>query len=212
MSLLVAMPCYRGDMTVAGFRSLLGIAQACGEHGIEVAFLVQHGESAITRGRSNMLAEFLRSDKQTLLFLDADILIDPQDFLLLLSLEKPIRGAAVNLKTLDQSECLSCFKDGHQVLREKMPQDPFEVHYLGGSVMMIEREAALLICKAYEDLHYEDPIAGEGVHVFQELIVEDTLLSEDYAFCYRARECGLSIWCEPDIKVRHFEGRISWRH
>jgi hypothetical protein len=196
-------------LTVGTFQSLLGIAQLCGAEGVELDVLVTGGESAITRGRSNLAATFLRTERKTFAMLDADISIEPEDFLRLLRLEKPIRGAAVALKTPTHEESLSCWKDGRQVKRAEMPAEPFEVDYLGGAVMLIEREVIEAL-SADLSLRYVDPIAGEGSHIFAEVIVDQALLSEDYAFCHRARQAGFSIWVDGSVIVGH-KGPCEWR-
>lgn len=209
MSVLIATPCYGGLLTVNLFRSLVGIADLCGKEGINLNFLIVAGESAITRGRSNLAATFLRdTDYRTLAMIDADITINPVDFLKLLRLDKPIRGAAVPLKTLDHSESLSCYQGGRRVQRLNMPPEPFKVDYLGGAVMLIEREVIESL-SAIPELQYEDPINGKGAHIFHEMIVDGALLSEDYAFCHRAREGGFSVWCEPSVIVGH-SGPCVW--
>lgn len=211
MSVLVAVPCYAGLLTVAGHRSLHEISVLGASLGVPVDFLVTHGESAITRGRSNIVSFFLREgDWGTLAMLDADIYIKSEDFWSLYNLEQPIRGAAVATKTLDHSEALSVYKDGKRVKRADMPTDPFEVDYLGGSVMLVERDVLSNMSAAYPELAYDDPIAGPGVHLFLEIVSNRVLLSEDYAFCERARDCGFSIWCDPSVIVDHFDGRVSW--
>lgn len=141
--------------------------------------------------------------------LDADIQIQAEDFLKLLRLEKPIRGAAVPLKTHDHSESLSCWKDGRQVRRADMPAEPFECDLLGGAVMLVEREVIETL-SGLPDLQYEDPINGRGAHIFAEQIIDGALLSEDYAFCHRAREHGYSVWVEPSVIVGHI-GPCRWR-
>jgi hypothetical protein len=196
---------------VAAARSLLDIGGACAQAGIELQYLVVAGESAITRGRSNMAATFLRSKCDTLAFLDADIEIAGADFVKLVLWDKPIRGAAVNLKTLDHTESLSVFEDGQRLTRESMPTHPIEVAYLGGSVMLIERDVIDTLSRLYAYLRYADPIAGEGVHLFEEIVTGGALLSEDYAFCYRARDKGFTVWCDPSVIVSHYEGRMAWR-
>lgn len=214
MSVLLAMPCYRGDMNVAAFFSIMSIVETCNREGVEIDLLVTHGESAITRGRSNMAAAFLRSRARTLAFLDADIGISGDDFLSLVRLNKPVRGAAVNLKTLDRTESLSVFKAGRRLTRKEMfaARAPLEVDYLGGSVMLIDRDVIGTLSKVHaKTLGYRDPIGGVGVHLFAEIVEAGALLSEDYAFCRRAREAGFSVWCDPTIIVSHFEGRMAWR-
>lgn len=224
MSVLLAMPCYAGQMNVHAFFSIMSIIEACNREGIVIDLLVTHGESAITRGRSNMAAAFLRSGLDTLAFLDADIGISGDDFVRLVRLQKPIRGAAVNLKTLDRSESLSVFKNGKRLTRVDLfnlgwahgpvmvTGEPVEVDYLGGSVMLIEREVIDTVSR-YEahELGYDDPIAGTGVHLFQEIVKDRGLLSEDYAFCHLARLHGFSVWCDVSVIVSHFEGRVAWR-
>lgn len=209
MSVLVAVPCYAGLLNVATFNSLFGIAQLCGARGIELDILATAGESAITRGRSNLAATFLRTDRKTLAMIDADIQIEPEDFLRLVELDKPIRGAAVCLKTADHSECLSCYRGGRRVRRADMPAEPFEVEYLGGAVMLVEREVIETL-SAIPQFRYVDPVNGEGAHIFWERIVDGALLSEDYSFCSLAREMGFSVWCDPAIKVTHY-GTGAWR-
>lgn len=209
MSVLIATPCYGGWLHVGLFQSLVGIADQCARDSVPLNFLVTAGESAITRGRSNLAATFLRTDYQTLAMLDADIEIAPADFMRLLRLEKPVRGAAVALKTADRSESLSCWRDGKQLKREAMPHEPFEVDYLGGAVMLIERPVIERLSQIAM-MQYEDPINGPGAHIFWERLVDRTLLSEDYAFCSLAREHGFGVWCDPAVIVNHY-GSGVWR-
>ena len=210
MSVLIATPCYGGVLTVGLFRSLIGITERCAQDGIDYNLLTVEGEAAITRGRSNLAATFLGTDYQTFAMIDADILIEPDDFIKLLRLDKPVRGAAVCLKTADHSESLNVYQDGKRVRRAEMPSKPFEVDYLGGAVMLIERQVIEKLSEI-ADLKYVDPINGPGCHIFAEQIVDGALLSEDFSFCERARQHGFSVWCEPSVIVSHY-GPSSWRH
>ena len=209
MSVFLATPCYGGNLSVETFGSFVGIAQLCGQMGIELDICAVRGESAITRGRSNLAATFLKTDRKTLAFIDADIQIAPEDFVRLLRLDKPIRGAAVCLKTADASECLNVYAQGKRVSRADMPAEQFECDYIGGAVMFIEREVVERLSDDVS-LQYLDPINGQGAHIFGEMIVDGALLSEDYSLCYRARRAGFSVWCEPSIRVIHF-GTFGWR-
>lgn len=210
LSVLIAVPCYQGLLTTGLFRSIVGILGLCDRENIDCDALLVEGEAAITRGRSNLAATFKRTSYQTFAMLDADILIEPEDFLKLLRLNKPIRGAAVCLKTVDHSESLNAYKGGKRITRAGMPAQPFEVDFLGGAVMLIEREVIEKLTEI-EELKYEDPINGPGTHIFAEQIVDKTLLSEDFSLCHRAREHGFSVWVHPDVICSHF-GPSYWRH
>lgn len=188
----------------------MGIVALCDRAAIDCNLLVVEGEAAITRGRSNLAATFLRQHYQTFAMIDADILIEPEDFLRLLRLNKSVRGAAVCLKTKDHSESLNVYKDGRRLARSDMGSEPLEVDLLGGAVMLIEREVIEDLSKI-DALRYTDPIIGEAAHIFGERIVDKTLLSEDFSFCHLAREHGFSVWIDPTVKVSHF-GPCSWTH
>lgn len=209
MSVFVATPCYAGQLHVAAFRSLFGIAGILGEKGIDCQFLVVEGEAAITRGRSNIASAFLKSKCKTLAMIDADILIEAEDFLKLYKMNKPIRGAAVALKTTDHSERLNVVVNDKRKTRSQMPDSPFIVQYLGGAVMLVER-AVIKKLSSLKKLQYNDEINGPGAHIFQERIVDGTLLTEDFAFCELAKRHGFSTWCDPSIIVSHF-GPSFWR-
>ncbi len=213
MSVLLAVPCYGGALTVQTHNSLCMIRDL--NPGIDIMAVV--GESAITRGRSNIAAAFMSepfAKYKTLAMIDADIEIQAADFTKLVELDAPVRGAAVCLKTNDHSELLSCWKDGEVIKRADMPDHPFAVDYLGGAVMLIER---YVLDKMYTDpeldeLEFQDSQLGHtGRHLFMERILDGTLLSEDYSFCWLARAMGFPVVCHPGVVVTHY-GQSGWRY
>ena len=208
-SVLIATPCYAGQMHVGYFRSALAIRDICAEKQIDCNFLVTEGESNIMRGRNNLLATYINTDYQTLAMIDADIEIDAEDFLKLLALEG-VRGAAVNMKRPDHAECLSCFKDGSQMKRKAMPDFPFQVDFLGTAVLFVDRKIIETLNDAYPDKKFTDPICGPGVALFEEIIIDDWLASEDYGFCALLHQQKIPIVCEPSVKVNHY-GTGVWR-
>lgn len=209
-SVLITTPAYGGLVTIGYLKSVIGILDLCDRSGIQADTLLVGGEAAITRGRSNLAATFLKTGFEVMAFLDADIEIDAADFLKLLRLDKSVRGAAVSLKTADHSEMLNVYLDGERVKRAEMPAEPFECQFLGGAVMFIKREVIETLSRIPE-LQYHDNVVGDAAHIFAEQIVDGCLESEDYAFCSRAREYGFSVWCDPSVVCGH-TGPSTWRH
>ncbi len=209
VSVLIATPAYGGLVTLGYLNSVLGILALCDKEGIQADLLTAGGEAAITRGRSNLAATFLKTGLDVLAFLDADIQIEPEDFLKLLLLDKPIRGAAVSLKTKDHSELLNCYVDGKRVKRADMPKQPFSCDFIGGAVMLVKREVVERLSETKE-LKYHDNVVGDATHIFAERVVDECLETEDYAFCSRTREHGFSIYCDPSVIVGH-TGPCVWR-
>lgn len=210
MSVLIATPCYGGQLSVPAYRSLTAICQAIPDADL----LVTEGESNVNRARNSAAATFHKGDWDTLAFIDADIEMYPQDFVKLLAIDAPIRGAAVAMKTQDGSEALSCWVDTNSAHIERYKrgegQVPFECRYLGSAVMLIERE---VIEKFYgiPDLLYDDDVLGECADIFRCAVVNRTYLTEDYGFCYWAQRAGFNIVCDPSIIVAHY-GQGVWAY
>jgi len=72
----------------------------------------------------------------------------------------------------------------------EIPEESFEVEWLAGGCMMIKREIIEKLIKKYQ------------IHNLPSLHKKH-YLSEDFAFCKRAKELGYSIWAEPTIKLGH---------
>ncbi len=202
MTVLVATPCYGGAMTVGFFRTCMGIIDQ------DVEFLVTEGESHVTRARNNLCATFLRTEYETIAFIDADIEMKGEDFARLAAMDG-VRGAAVACKTADNSEHLSVFADGKHLTRSEMPRKPFLVDYLGSAVLFIDR----LVLERLKPrvASYHDPIVGRAWAFFWDGVHGDSWLSEDFGLCQSCADEGIPIHCDPDVIVKHY-GSQSWQH
>src|ERR1700761_4079178 len=100
--ILVATPCFGGQVTSLYTLSLLALQRACAEIGVGLSFRLIAGDSLITRARNLAVQQFLASPEAThLLFIDADIGFSPEQALALLAADKEICGAVYPLKRLD---------------------------------------------------------------------------------------------------------------
>ncbi|MCL9998573.1 MAG: hypothetical protein NBV68_04270 [Erythrobacter sp.] len=90
---------------------------------------------------------------------------------------------------------------------------PLELKRLGTGLMLIRREVIETLCERHPELRYPvDPQDrgenGLGDHIFalfQPMFDAETgyLLSDDYAFCHRARDAGFRIWAAPWMRTSH---------
>jgi hypothetical protein len=98
---------------------------------------------------------------------------------------------------------------------------PFEVTESGTGFMMIERSVFEKYAKAHPELSYlpdhkrSQNFDGskEITAFFMDPLVNKRHLSEDYNFCYTARELGLKVWLCPWMQIHHigtyaFEGNL----
>ncbi len=209
-SILLGTPCYGGKVEVEFVQNLVRLFGQSVQMDYGFDWLCNAGDSNINRARNNMVAQFMQTDFDTLAFIDSDIDIHPNDFWRLAKMDDHIRGAAVATKTQDGSESLSCWVNGKQVRREEMPSLPFDVDYLGTTVLFIDR---IVFETTANDLpRYKDGTTGlYGVQWFENVVRREAYLSEDYGFCARAAEHGFRITCDPGVVVTHY-GRGAWRY
>lgn len=85
--LMVCTPMYGGNCTGLFTRSVADLSALCTHYGIEVKFYFLFNESLITRARNYAADEFIRSDCDSMIFIDSDIGFNANDVIALLALQ-----------------------------------------------------------------------------------------------------------------------------
>lgn len=78
---------------------------------------------------------------------------------------------------------------------EPFPAAPFLVPHVGGSCLLVQREAVEKV--GYPWFHLEGKPMGAGPEYVKR--------GEDVFFCDRLHECGYEIWCDPTIQCDHWK-------
>lgn len=164
------------------------------------------GYSAIDQGRSQMATDVLAAGFEETMWIDSDIGFDPDSVDKLRSHNLPIvcgiypqkHRRALAVHVLPDAEKI-IFGQGGGLL---------ELLYSGLGFLHVRRE---VYQKMIDQL--ELPVCNERfgrplVPFFQPLIKTDRqgpwYLTEDYAFCERARQCGYRIMADSRIRLEHF--------
>ena len=227
--ILVATPCFGGQVTSLYTLSLLALQRACAEIGIGLSFRLIAGDSLITRARNLAVQQFLALPEAThLLFIDADIGFSPEQALALLAADKDVCGAVYPLKRLDWDRIRTQAKAGIQNLAsstlnyvmdlkegEELPPagEFFQVKYLGTGFMMIRREVFAQMAERYPETRFKQIHLGLNIdaaktpaHAFFDCMIDPDsgeYLSEDYTFCKRWTQTGGEIWAYANSRLAH---------
>ena len=227
--ILVATPCYGGQVTSLYTLSLLGLQRACAEIGVALSFRLIAGDSLITRARNLTVQQFLATPEAThLLFIDADIGFAPEQALALLAADKDVCGAVYPLKRLDWDRIRAQAKAGIENLaastlnyvmdlKEGEPTPPttdfFQVKYLGTGFLMIKREVFAKMAEHYPETRFKTIHLGLNIdaatapaHAFFDCMIDPDsgeYLSEDYTFCKRWTQIGGEIWAYANSRLAH---------
>jgi hypothetical protein len=227
--IMVATPCYGGNVTSLYTLSLLELQRACAERKIGLSFRLIAGDSLITRARNLAVQQFLEHrDATHLLFIDADIGFSVDQALALLAADKDVCGAIYPLKRLDWGWIRAQAKAGIDNLAattlnyvldlaegETLPPqgDFFRVKYIGTGFMLIRRAVFARMAESFPETEFRKIHIGLNIdaaaakaHAFFDCVIDSETgeyLSEDYTFCKRWRQIGGEIWAYANSRLTH---------
>lgn len=97
---------YGGNASVGYVQSVINLTKVSETNKLDLTFTFIWNDSLVTRARNNIVDEFLESNSDYLIFVDADIQFNPLDLLYMVELaetdkEKQIICAAYPMKTID---------------------------------------------------------------------------------------------------------------
>ena len=199
--LFIATPCYGGQCFGLYTKASLDLQSLCIQYGIDCRFSFIFNESLITRARNYLVDEFLRSDCTHLLFIDSDILYNPQDVMALLALDKDISGGPYPKKSINWGNIVNAVKknaDNPEFNPGTLDQvtgdfvfnpvpgttsfkvsEPVEVMEIGTGFMLVKREVFDKYKEEYPHLNYKPDHIGQAnfdgsryIHAFFDTVID----------------------------------------
>ena len=175
--------------------------------GIESTRSHVKGDALVSRSRSILASAFLRSECDVLLSIDGDIEFEADDAIRLAQEcadGKLVAGAMYMTRALNTQPALMLpegwvdFSPG---------SEPVEVPFLSTGFMAVHRTV-------FANLTKDLPLCHQnwGASSFWPFYMPFTIpwegdgymyLSEDWAFCERAKQHGYSLWLDPSIRLGH---------
>ncbi|HEY2516071.1 MAG TPA: hypothetical protein VGI39_34605 [Polyangiaceae bacterium] len=228
--LVVATPCFGGQVTTAYLHSLLCLQQGCAQLGITFTWLLGSSDALITRARADLTTTFLELAGAThLLFVDADIGFDPNQVFRMLQFGVDVVAGAYPLKAIDYDKLRNAFAEQrpkpeqaglNYVFALEAASQQVEANqgfakakYVGNGFLMIRREAIVKLCEAHPELQFKQTHTRNDARrnspnrfaLFDTMIDRETgeYLPEDYSFCRRWRALGGDIWVDLQSKLTH---------
>lgn len=171
------------------------------------------GYSAIDAARNQMASDALAQGFQELMWIDADIVFDPDDVDKLRRHDLPLVCGIYAKKSRRQFAC-SFLPQTHQVVFGVNGR-VIEILYCGFGFVLtrrivyetMQRQLRLPLCnqRFQENLipYFAPLVSGEGEQAWY--------LGEDYSFCERARRCGFHVLADTTIRLWHVGSyRFGW--
>lgn len=202
LNILIATPCYNGQVYASYTESLLNTTIIFNKLGIK--YTVQFIKNQIvTRARNMLTYNFLEEEHNFthLLFIDADVVWQPQDIMFLLEHDKEITIGIYPNKAYDSNYNLqpSSVIKNHNIVNNLL-----EVKYAATGFMLIKKCVFNKIKKNVEQFYL--PRGDEKVNVYNFFdcnVVNGDYLTEDYYFSHLYNQTGGTIYADIRIKLKH---------
>ena len=174
-------------------------------------WITDPGATIISLSRSQLVSMALELDDWThAIFIDNDMGFTRKDILKLVIEDKDIIGAQAPTKQYPLA-----YNTERNHIQET--DTAAEVHYIGTGMMCIKREVLeKMKVRYFDDLAFAMPDGFYGeqknmwsVDLFAPITREghyqnsNFYLTEDFAFCQRARDCGFEVWKHLEVKCSH---------
>ena len=230
VSLLVGTPCTQTGITETFFHSALALQRHCLSLGWDLQ-IATRADGLVTRTRNVFGSQMVSSDEYThLLMLDADIGFDPLVVERLVRSGHDLVGACVPLREVKWERVHAAIKDVADLLPEELmavshyhavsflrdgeratPIFGFlPARFIGSAMLLASRQVFVQMSRSDLVTHYKRGAPRpdgqhEGWTFFDPLVDPSDMLylSEDYAFCYRWRTMGGTVWADLRSRVTH---------
>lgn len=201
-SIKILTPCYGGNITSAYFHSMMDVFPYAMKNGIGISIETLPNCSLICLGRDMMLTKALEDTNWThLMWIDSDLRFRPEYIHSMLIDDKDIIGGFYPKKGLPIDFASSPAPGGEN------SEFFFETVFCATGFMMIKREVVETMLDHFRDeLHftYHD---ADHVDLFGPVIAKDMgnlYLTEDFAFCYRAKQLGFKTFMSKRFELPHY--------
>jgi glycosyltransferase involved in cell wall biosynthesis len=198
---LIGTPCYDGRADVWYINSLMQTQRMSTEMGVEIIPIWLSYDALVQRARNDCIALALENNCDDIVFIDSDLEWQPEWFFQLLDYPVDVVGGTYRKKTDDEETYVAKFST--PIRYHKDPNTGLvEVEGLGTGFLRISRSAMQWLwdnSPAYNE-HEEGKLRR---WIFEVVVENGNLISEDILLCRRLREAGFPIWLDPSMTLSH---------
>ena len=215
---------YGGNCKGVYADALINLIFQLSNRGHQVRYLKIYNESLITRGRNALVRQFLSTDDEALLFIDADHSFNVEHVVKMVESGVDLIGAIYPMKNINWARVREAVFRGEEDLASysgffsaNLKQGtttivfdkPLEVDNVGTGMMFISRnvfEQMTPHCDTYAN-HGHDGVMDlddKVIEFFKTEIDElGVLLSEDFYFCRQWQKLGNPVYAAPWVHITH---------
>ncbi|HEX7638498.1 MAG TPA: hypothetical protein VF457_08890 [Burkholderiaceae bacterium] len=198
----IATPSLDGNVSAHYTASLVRTMALMHERGVRVGLHLEIGNSLVTDARNQLVSRFLATPATELVFIDADLSWQEQDFARLLAHDAPLVAGVYQRKSREKVDFTVKF--GPTITRE--PGGLVEALRAGTGFMRLRRDCLERMIAAHPALKLRNAKQPGDPHLyalFDTSIADGEYVGEDYTFCDRWRAIGGRVMVDPSLAFAH---------
>lgn len=194
---LIGTPCYDGRLDVWYTNSLINTIKLSHEYDVEITPMWVSFDALLQRARNDTIKIALDGDFDDMVWIDSDIEWTPQWFFDLLDHPEDVVGGTYPKKG-DKEEYVL-----RQITRRPIESNGLiEVDGLGTGFVKLSKKAIKHLWDTSEP--YIDPKDNEERRMIFDVMIKDrSLHSEDIVMFSKLQEAGFKIWLDPKMTCNH---------
>lgn len=202
--LMIGLPAYDHKVGVKMAISLMKLAQKVQEYGIHIQVSSICGCSVVSRARNMIAYEFLKSDCDHLMFIDADMTFDADSVIRLLAWNQKRAIVAGAYEARKEGKVYIVTLDGDKDHIQMDHMGLVKARRVATGFMMIRRDVFTRLAELHPEWLHLDTNKQDRLYAFFDFKCDpDGYIGEDFLFCERAIEAGFDVWLDPTIKLGH---------
>lgn len=210
MSIYIASPCHDEKYDRRYVKAFENTTNMIRQSGGMVDWGEAPGVAEPALARAMLTGAFLRSHYDKMLAIDSDMGWDPVDVIRLAQLDLDFVAVAGPKKTSERQFAFKPIDAANVEITQINGVDVMEVAAVGGAFCLISRACLEKMVAAYPELSFFSELGQLEHALFDNIIVKQERLSEDYSFCHRWRAIGGKVFIAPAMELSH-SGNHTWR-
>jgi GT2 family glycosyltransferase len=173
------------------------------------------GCSILPKARNVLTASALLDNPDWILWVDGDIAFTASDVFRLIDYNLDIVAASPQRRTKRWGEPGSVACDTGTDYPVRSENGLIKSRGVATAFMLVRADVFRALAGTEDAPAYKTRDAGASVTAdlfrwfWYEMDEDGFDVGEDYFFCRRAAKHGFQSWCDPDIRLRHFEGMVE---
>jgi hypothetical protein len=200
--LFIATPMFGSQCVGQYTSSLAQLTYDFALKGLPLIWRFEYNNSIISSARNNLVHQFLKTDYDYLLFIDADIEFTTQDVLTLMDWAT----SRNDIKILAGTYPTKGFPIKYPIkwLDKKTGNQPVKTDGAPTGFMLIKREVFDNFKKAYPEQTYACSTFNEDVTAYFDFKIQNNAYwGEDLMFCNYCKDIKINTWVLPSVKLNH---------